>query len=120
MVHPGRSEAWGIRGLRERAASIERIVLADCAVIAWALYPKLLPFLPLKGVIDYPAERTISSSSACSKMPGARGIVTAFARILVSEPCRPLDTIAMPALAAANPSPDLPAIPPVLTCRLRG
>ena len=52
--------------------------------------------------------------------PGARGIVTAFARILVSEPCWPLDMIAIPALAADNPSPDFPAIHPVLTRRSRG
>ena len=69
---------------------------------------------------DYPAERTISSSPEWPKTPDARGIVTAFARILVSEPCRPLDAIAMPALAADNPSPDLPAVHPILTCRFRG
>ena len=52
-------------------------------------------------------------------MSGARGIVTAFARILVSEPCWPLDTIAMPALAADNPSPDFPAIHPIFTYSFR-
>jgi hypothetical protein len=48
-------------------------------------------------------------------MPGALGIVTAFARILVSEPYQPLGITAVLALAAGDPSPDVPAIHPILT-----
>ena len=96
-----------------------RRYLSVSFVIARVLYPQPLQFPALTWAFDYPAERTISSSPQWLKMPGARGIVTAFARILVSEPCRPLEDIAMPALAADNPSPDLPAIHPILTCRFR-
>ncbi len=100
-------------------ASIEPIVLAYGCYRPGSL-SRASAVSCLEQASDYPAERTISSSPAWPKMPGARGIVTAFARILVSEPCRPLDAIAMPALAADNPSPDLPAIHPVLTCHFRG
>ena len=77
-------------------------------------YPQPLPF----AVSDHAAERTISTISK-SEMPGARGIFTAFARILVSEPCQPLGATAVLALAADDPSPDVPAINPVLTCLSR-
>lgn len=60
------------------------------STLAGALYLRPLPFHQ-KRIIA--AERTISSSHAVvvsREMSGARGIITAFARILVSEPCRPL------------------------------
>lgn len=78
------------------------------------------------------AVRTISSSSR-TKMSGARGTITAFARVLVSEPCRSLEAVAaialfqrfavclsVPALAAGCPSPEFPAIHPIFVLRSRG
>ena len=114
--YPGEPVYAGVREevITPRQASSRFLA---CVLLSPGLFiPGLCRFLPS----DYPAERTISSSTVQPQMPGARGIVTAFARILVSEPCRPLDAIAMPALAADNPSSDLPAIHPVLTCHSRG
>lgn len=50
-------------------------------------------------------------------MSGARGTITAFARVLVSEPCQPLGHFvpAVLALAAGCPSLEFPAIHPIVT-----
>ena len=96
-----------------RKWSIEDCLSGFC--YRWGSLSQPLPF-PVRPIIR---QNGLSHHLELAKMPGARGIVTAFARILVSEPCQPLDVIAMLALAADNPSPDFPAIHPVLTCLSR-
>lgn len=67
-----------------------------------------------RGSTDYLTVSELETS-------GARGIITAFTRILVSEPCQPLGLAsAMLALAAGHPSPDFPAVHPICNHRSRG
>lgn len=75
----------------------------------------------LQGIIS--AERTISSSHRRFgvEMSGARGTVTAFAWVLVSEPYQSLGLFEpyVVVLAAGGPSLDFPAIHPIFTRRSR-